>query len=170
MRMYSTGFSCVSSNSKSIHSSLAYSESNPKNHMPVLQLTEWSKHASTLLWTLYGKEIIFNLSFTMTFGCLLDHSASLITSMFLIIYFKHGNALMDEWQTIFFYYDYFAFIPDKKKVTRSFQDVFCTLGRVKIGFHDSVSYLLSRWSDLFATVYDTQKGCILIFRLILIND
>lgn len=73
----------------------------------------------------------------MTFGCLLDHSASLITSMFLIIYFKHGNALMDEWQTIFFYY--FAIVPDekekRKKVTRSFQDVFCTLGRVKIGFH-----------------------------------
>lgn len=49
----------------------------------------------------------------MTFGCLLDHSASLITSMFLIIYFKHGNALMDKWQTIFFYY--FAIVPDEKE-------------------------------------------------------
>lgn len=60
----------------------------------------------------------------MTFGCLLDHSASLITSMFLIIYFKHGNALMDEWQTIFFYYDYFAFISDKKKSPDHFKMYF----------------------------------------------
>lgn len=61
----------------------------------------------------------------MTFGCLAQ-SASLITK-FLIIYCKTRKCF-DECMANYTLYS--AFIPDNY-VTRSFQYVFCTLGRVK---------------------------------------
>lgn len=61
------------------------SQSSPANR--VIQSCQYSINC---LW----KEIIFNICYTMTFGCL-DQSASLITSTFLI-YFKTWKCF-DEW-------------------------------------------------------------------------